>query len=69
MGPSMACIFEMRPFWSHFKIRDEECRHRIRCSGGLLEWHFRGTESPSNTQVALQDACQIAQPKFGPDDH
>lgn len=69
MGPSMACVFEMRPFWSHFKIRDGECRHRIRCSGGALELHFRSGRYPSNTQVALQIVSQFARPDFGRDDH
>ena len=40
-GPPEGCVFEMRPFWSHFKIREGICRHRIRCSGGALEQLFR----------------------------
>jgi hypothetical protein len=65
----MVCIFEMRPFWTHFEIRDEACRHRIRCSGGALELHFRSGDSPSSTQVALKDVSQIARPNFGRDGH
>jgi hypothetical protein len=65
----MVCIFEMRPFWTYFEIRQKARRHRIRCSGGALELHFRSRGFPSNTQVALQDASQIPPPNFGRDGH